>query len=150
MIKKLLLTTLFSAVALLLIVGGINRTRDRLAQVAELNGPPTNQELNGRFGNTPGEHEADVPERWITVKATVTDIRSNGLWLELADGSQARARRAAWEFAQSQGFSAQIGDALQLTGYYTNNGFEIVTMHNQATGQNVALRDENGRALWNR
>lgn len=144
MIRKLLLGTLFSAAALLLIVGGVNRTLDRLAQVSE-----SNQTGGQRAGAiTHEEHESVAIEQWETAVATVTNIRNNGLWLQLSDGTQARARRAAWEYAQEQGFMAQIGDKIILTGYATTGGFEIVTMRNQENGLEVTLRDENGRSLW--
>lgn len=146
MIKKLLLTTLFSAAALLLIVGGVNRTLDRLAQVSE-----SAQTGGQRAGATNREeHQNMAIGQWETAVATVTNIRNNGLWLQLSDGTQARARRAAWEYAQEQGFMAQIGDKIILTGYTTTGGFEIVAMHNQENGLEVALRDENGRALWHK
>lgn len=138
MSKKRLLAAGFAILAVLLIIGGVYRTRERLATTA----------VQGE-ANANNENEDQVPQaRWETAVATVTAIRSNGLWLELEDGTQARARRAAWGYAREQGFSAEVGDLLTLTGYRTSGGFEITTMVNEENGQEVALRDENGRSLW--
>ncbi|MBK8986874.1 MAG: hypothetical protein IPM39_12500 [Chloroflexi bacterium] len=145
MFKKLFLGTLFGLVTLLLIVGGVNRTLDKLGDANE----PLGQQV-GSSVEAADHEENDVvaAENWQTAVATVTNIRANGLWLELADGTQARARRAAWEYAQSQGFSAAVGDAIRLTGYRTADGFEIVALRHETTGAEVRLRDENGRSLW--
>ncbi len=136
--KKLILGALLGFIALLLVIGGLNRTRDRLAQTANNDAGAANSAADN----------GSSPDKWETAGATVTAIRSNGLWLELEDGTQARARRAAWNYAQEQGFTAEVGDRISLTGYMTTGGFEIVSMHNEENGREVALRDEDGRSLW--
>ncbi len=137
MTKKRLLALLFAILVVLLIMGGINRSRDLLSQSPD-----------GQTETNPDNQNLVPSEKWETAVATVTAIRSNGLWLELEDGAQARARRAAWGYAREQGFSAEVGDRLTLTGYRTSGGFEIATMVNEENGGEVALRDENGRSLW--
>jgi hypothetical protein len=145
MFKNLLLGTLFTLVTLLLIVGGVNRTLDKLGDANE----PLGQQGGSSVETADQEaHEGVAAENWETAVATVSSIRNNGLWLELTDGTTARARRAAWEYAQSQGFSAQVGDTILLTGYRTNENFEIVALRHEVTGVEVRLRDENGRSLW--
>lgn len=136
--KKLILGTLLGLITLLLVIGGLNRTRDRLVQ---------SNDNDAGAANLAADDEASS-DKWEMARATVTAIRSNGLWLELEDGTQARARRAAWNYAQEQGFTAEGGDRISLTGYMTTGGFEIVSMHNEENGLEAVLRDENGRSLW--
>ena len=126
-------------------MGGVNRTLDKLGDANE----PMGQQGGSSVEASDHEaHEVVAAENWETAVATVRSIRNNGLWLELTDGTTARARRAAWEYAQSQGFSAQVGDTILLTGYRTSENFEIIALVHQATGVEVRLRDENGRSLW--
>jgi hypothetical protein len=37
---------------------------------------------------------------------------------------------------------------VQLTGFYEEADFEIQALHNLASGQSLALREQNGRPLW--
>ncbi|MCA9958481.1 MAG: hypothetical protein KC413_03270 [Anaerolineales bacterium] len=152
MIKKLILGTLFAGLLALLIIGGMRRTQDKLEQAAET---VARQNGNGN-GNTYAatdshdDHEATAVTAtvWQTVTASVTDVRPNGLWLQLANNQTVRIRRQPWAFAQTQGFNAQIGDTVRLTGYSDASNFEVCTAENLTSGHTVHLRDEHGHSLW--
>jgi len=51
-------------------------------------------------------------------------------------------------YAVSQGFAAQVGDAVLLTGFYEGESFEIVELSNQTSAQVIQLREPGGRPLW--
>lgn len=140
MFKKILLGAAFMGLIALLVIGGIRRTQEKLTQTT-----------------TTGDHETDdnhdidgetAVDEWQTVTATVSNVRANGLWLQLENGETIRLRQQPWAYAQTQGFSAQAGDTIRLTGYTNAGGFEVCTAHNLASGQKMRLRDENGRSLW--
>jgi len=154
MIKKLLLAVLLGSLIVALVWGGINRTRSTFEEAGERNGPGQESGAgNGRAATTdPASHEALEESvssaQWVTVYASVTEIRSTGAWLRLDSGEIIRVRRAPWEYALSQGLSLQMGDRVELTGYGVGQNFEPCIVHNLAVEQKVALRDEDGRSLW--
>jgi len=153
--KKIVLGTLFAGLIGVLVIGGINRTKAKFEQVAETavsNTPKSENDGNNpqssRAYETHDEQKTAVSD-WQTTTATVTNVRDQGLWLQLPDGSTTRIRKQPWAYVISQGFTAQVGDSLLLTGYAKESGFEICVVENAASGQIAELRDENGRSLWN-
>jgi hypothetical protein len=116
--------------------------------------------------NTPGYQEAQGGDRglsgidstgkgvavgeegWIQFSGTVTGINPELLQVRLEDGKLLEMSRRAWWFAQDQGFSASIGDQLNLTGFIEGDEFETAELENLTTGFSVAIRDENGKPLW--
>ena len=147
MFKKMILGTLFAGLIVILVIGGIVRTRAKLDQAAET--AVSNSTTTGHENHEDHEQQRTAVSEWQTVSATVTNVRNQGLWLQLQTGSTVRIRKQPWAFAQSQGFTAQIGDVVTLTGYTDGAEFEICVIENPAAGQMAQLRDENGRSLWN-
>lgn len=140
MFKKIFLGAAFMGLIALLVIGGIRRTQEKLTQTTT-----TGDHETGDNHDIDGETAVD---EWQTVTATVSDVRANGLWLQLENGETIRLQRQPWVYAQKQGFSAQAGDTVRLTGYTNADGFQICTAHSPASGQKIRLRDENGRSLW--
>ena len=95
-----------------------------------------------------GEGLAVEADSWSEVKGIVTSIDPDLLQVQLADRSVIEISRRAWWFSQEQGFSASIGDQVNLTGFFEGNEFETARLDNLTTGFSVAIRDENGRPLW--
>lgn len=85
--------------------------------------------------------------QWETVEGTVVAIDADQLTVATATGEIQIADRP-WDFAQQQGFAAQVGDPITLTGFYENGEFEVGQFHNGASGQVVPIREESGRPLW--
>ena len=148
MFKKMILGTLFAGLIVILVIGGIVRTRAKLDQAAET-AVSNSTSTAGHENHEDHEQQRTAVSEWQTVSATVTNVRNQGLWLQLQTGSTVRIRKQPWTFAQSQGFTAQIGDVVTLTGYTDGAEFEICVIENPAAGQMAQLRDENGRSLWN-
>ena len=148
MIKNIVLGSLFGLIVIGLVIGGVNRSREKFAQVAAANEP-----LNRQTAVRDQDHDHDYeqtysPVSWETTTAVVYEQRPNGLWLRDDDGRELRIRRAAWEYAQSLGFTAEVGDSVTLTGYQAGADFEIGLMRHNGNGLEIGLRDDNGRALW--
>ena len=70
-----------------------------------------------------GTGQAEVDE-WLTLPGTVASVDADVLVVETAGGEVAVENRGWW-YAQEQGFAAQIGDELVLTGFYENEDFEV-------------------------
>jgi len=183
MIKNILLGVLFTAIAGVLIFGGVNRT---LAK--QDNEVRTYEEGGGGYGRNAAEEGARRPaegwlaapggaysggqgggygygrqeaaasgapqpqaevNEWITLEGQAASADTTCLIVTISAGEQIEISGRAWSYAQEQGFSANAGDALQLTGFYDSGElFETGAIANQTSGQTVALRDENGRPRW--
>jgi hypothetical protein len=98
-------------------------------------------------GDGTGTGNAEVNE-WLTISGTALSVDSSAMIVQTPDGQEIIAEGRGWRFALEQGFSAQAGDALTLTGFYENDEFEVGQIVNNSTGQAVQIREENGRPLW--
>ena len=153
MVKKVVLGLLLVGLIGILVAGGVTRT---LAKTGTEEGYGRGQG-NGqsvansqgditRNGDQTGTGQAEVDE-WLTLSGTVTSVDADLLVVETAGGEVAMENRGWW-YAQEQGFAAQVGDELVLTGFYENEDFEVGQIENLTTGQAVTLRDETGRPMW--
>ena len=98
-------------------------------------------------GDRTGSGEAKVNE-WLLIEGTVVSVDENTLVVQTTAGTQVRVENRAWWFAQEQGFSAQSGDQVTLTGFYEGADFEVGQIANDTSNQIVLIRDETGRPLW--
>ncbi|GAB4443667.1 MAG: hypothetical protein Kow00120_13140 [Anaerolineae bacterium] len=98
-------------------------------------------------GNGGGTGQAEV-EAWLTLQGAVASVDADALTVALDDGGAMIVEGRAWSFAQAQGFWAQAGDAVALTGFYDGDKFEAGQISNLTSGQSLPLRDDAGRPLW--
>jgi hypothetical protein len=98
-------------------------------------------------GDGTGTGQAQV-DAWLQIEGSVTSVSADQLVVQTLAGEQLVVENRPWWFAQEQGFAAQTGDNVILTGFYENNDFEAGQIANLTSGQTVAIRDESGRPLW--
>jgi hypothetical protein len=96
-------------------------------------------------GSSTGQAQVDI---WLQLHGAVVSVDADVLVIRIADGTQVSVENRPWWFAQEQGFSAQIGDEITLTGFYEDDAFEVGRIDDVTTGQTVLLRDEDGRPMW--
>lgn len=162
MLKKIVLAVVLIGLVGLLVLGAVNRT---LAKTATDEGYGNGQGAgNGNgggqgngggsqgnggsqaYGDGTGTGQAQVDE-WLTLTGAVTAVDADLLAVDTA-GGEVLVENRGWWYAQEQGFAAQVGDQVTLTGFYENDAFEVGHIDNLTTGQSVTLRDENGRPMW--
>jgi hypothetical protein len=105
----------------------------------------------GNGGLRGGQGQADAAayaNEWLTLSGTVLNVDANALSVSLASGEQMVVDGRAWSYAQEQGFTAQPGDALTLTGFYDGDTFEVGRIENLTQQVSVTLRDDSGRPQW--
>ena len=98
-------------------------------------------------GDQTGTDQAQVTE-WVTLQGTVVSADQNALVVKTGDGGQVAVENRPWLFAQEQGFSAQVGDQVTLTGFYEDSDWEVGQITDSTNGKTVLLRDESGRPGW--
>ena len=164
MVKKIVLITLFVGLVGVLVAGGINRTIAKTSDGNEThgqdagavesdtghNGNGSQDSSGGGGGNqgaTNGSGRAAV-DAWLEFAGTAVAVDNEALEVELESGEELSVTGRPWRFALENGFAAAPGDALVLTGFYDGDLFEVGAIANQSTGQEIQIRDENGRPLW--
>ncbi len=112
-------------------------------------GSGQNNGANANSGNgTPsGEGEAEV-NAWIILEGTVIAMEDDLWTITLTDGTTLEIEGRALSFAEESGFTTDLNHTLSLTGFYENGDFEVGAIDDLTSGENVLLRDENGRPLW--
>ncbi len=128
MLKKLILRTLLVSLIVVLVVGAINRTIDKTMQTAQ--------------------NYSQNMEAWLEVQGAVVSAGADAMIIETGDGEQMIVEGQPWSFAQEEGFRAEVGDTVTLTGFYEDDEFKVGSINNNSTGQTVQLRAENGKPGW--
>lgn len=98
-------------------------------------------------GDGLGTGQAQV-DQWLTLAGTVTVVNADEMLVQIDGGGEVLMEGRAWRFLQEQGFQVQVDQRLSLTGFYEGDDFEVGAVDNLSTGQNVSIRDTNGRPLW--
>jgi len=105
------------------------------------------QDGESATGDQLGTGQAQVTE-WVTLQGTVVSVDQNALVVETGTGEQIVIENRPWLFAQEQGFLAQVGDKVTLTGFYESDAFEVGQITDSNNGKTVSLRDDGGRPGW--
>jgi len=98
-------------------------------------------------GDGLGEGQAEVGEQ-VTELGTVVSVSSELVVIELSDGSLQDLEGRVLSFLIEQGFSLSEGDELTIIGFYEGDKFETIQIVNDTSGENIRVRDQNGRPLW--
>lgn len=159
MFKKIFIGTVMVGLIGILVAGAINRTNATSGSTEARgqgrgSGNVTTAYAAGRSqggerptGDQLGVGQAQVSE-WVTLKGAVVSVDQNALAAEIGAGEQVVIENRPWLFAQEQGFAAQVGDEVTLTGFYEGDAFEVGQITDTTNGKTVSLRDEGGRPGW--
>lgn len=90
-----------------------------------------------------------APEEWMTYAGVVVQTPEDGEELVIAtENGEEVAVGTGPSYMAAQGFTLQIGEIVQVQGYWEDNEFKGVQVTRLADGQTIALRDEVGRPAW--
>jgi hypothetical protein len=174
MLKKVILGTLFAGLIAVLVIGAINRTvdksedstqsaghgRDQNQSDQEVRNNQQEKDIQGGGGQGNGggrsaeERTGQYPnyqdeiDEWITYDGIVTQLPAEGvdLVMETADGEMV-VGTGPLSLAEL-GVEMQVGDAIEVRGYWEDDELKAAEFTLLATGQIVALRDGWGRPVW--
>jgi hypothetical protein len=88
-----------------------------------------------------------VPANWYSAQGRITAINGDEMRVATTDG-EVLVEGQPWQYALGQGFTAQVGDEMRLSGYDEDDEFKVGWLENLSTGYGVMLRDETGRPGW--
>ena len=93
--------------------------------------------------------QADVTaEEWLTVKGTVVSVADDLVEIKSAAGEVIPFEGRPLSFAQEQGFSLKVGDAVELAGFDENGEFKLGQVTSLGSRTSITLRDASGRPGW--
>lgn len=144
--KKMLLWSLYLVIVLLLVAGGVNRTAAKLG--VDLDYPVFQSRPNNQEVDQGSDENSTVSRDIVAQTGVVIEISQRATTLESNSGETILLERRPWRFALESGLTVNLGDQIQLLGFYDGEYFEIAVITNLATGQSIKLRDENGHPLW--
>jgi len=171
MLKKVALGTLLVALIGILVGGAIIRTENVEArgpgqgrgagesvgyeaqQTGRNSGADT--QYDGRGGYSEGTVERQypnndsAPEAQILYQGVVTQAPAAGvdLVVRTADGQEVMIGTGPG-YMETQGFTLQVGETVQVSGYWADDEFKAFEITRLADGQTITLRDEAGHPAW--
>jgi hypothetical protein len=98
-------------------------------------------------GYTAGTGLAQVDEVY-QITGAVTFVDADQSIVVDETGSQTVIENRAWWYALEDGFTAEVGDQVHLTGFYDEGVFEAIQLENLTQSITVQIREESGRPLW--
>jgi len=91
---------------------------------------------------------ADHPsESWMELTGKVTTLEDDRVVVETDEGSVEVHLGPEW-YWEAEGITLEVGDVVEIVGFYEGNTFEVAEVENLTGGGAVSLRDETGRPLW--
>ena len=113
--------------------GGVSNSRGQNGQSAD--------------GDHIPDPQASVDE-WITLTGTLVSFQGGSMTMSTAEGELIAFQTGQPRFFAEQGVTFQVGDEIQLVGFYQGEQFSAGEITQLSTGLRVMLRDPNGRPLW--
>jgi hypothetical protein len=98
-------------------------------------------------GQNRDDAESITAADWLTESGEALEVSADLLLVDTGSGDMLIEGRA-WRFALEEGFEIQVGDSLQMSGFWEDGEFKPGVIENQSTGETVTLRDPDGRPLW--
>ena len=160
--RHIIATSIVVGLAAVLVIGGVGRTQAKTSFASE---NYTQGAGNGSGnGNNGGgyqtvDHDAQTPygvplvlaaeqfSETETLTGTVQSYDAYELWVNTDQGDILIDGRSL-SFAQDSGFTANVGDSVNLYGFFEDGDFEVIRINNLTSGQITTLRDESGRPGW--
>ena len=85
----------------------------------------------------------------INLSGEVITVTPDFLQVRDSSGSDIMIENRAWWYAQEQGFFANVGDQLELVGFYDDHGvLEVSWIANRTLSSEVQIRDDGDRPYW--
>jgi len=93
--------------------------------------------------------QADVTAaEWLTVQGHVVRVADDLVEIKTAAGEVIPFEGRPLSFAQEQGLSLKVGDAVELAGFDEDGEFKLGKVKSLGSGASVQLRDASGRPGW--
>ena len=157
MVKKIMLWTVYVLIVGLLVFGAANRTSAKTDQGLLFGN--LDEIIGGRGqgnGSTEeyGEYEAADHEEileeqdWLTLSGQITAVGSEAIEIQTGTAGILEIEGRSWRFSQELGYIPEVGNKVEVQGFYENGEFEVSIIQDLTIDQVFQLRDEYGKPMW--
>ena len=129
--------------------GQVLAIRNETGQPMWSGGVSNSRGQNGQSAD--GDHIPNpqaVVDEWITLTGTLVSFQGGNMTMSTTNGDLIAFQTGQPRFFAEQGVTFQVGDEIQLVGFYQGEQFSAGEITQLSTGLRVMLRDPNGRPLW--
>jgi hypothetical protein len=143
MARKIIGWLVYGIIISLLVWGGIYRTK-----TLDLLSPESGKT------NTIEDTNKNQSDLLVSCTGKVIEITNQSITIRLAgcetptDATDIKIERRGWRYLHTSGFEVNIGDVVELDGFFENGIFETSAITQQTTGLTFQLRDEFGHPVW--
>lgn len=102
----------------------------------------------GNGGGTRSDMDRTDTHQWVTLQGNAMTVHEDTLLVQTDGGDQIAVEGRPWQFAQGDGFWAELDDEVTVVGFYEGEESKASRIDNLTSGQSVLLRDGDGRPMW--
>lgn len=118
------------------------------ASAGQGNGAAGSDSANGLADGTHTQQPQAEVDEWVTVSGTISEMVRSQMTITTADGQTISFQSGQPSFMATQGVVFNVGDEIEVLGFWQGDTFNAGDITKVATGERVMLRDPNGRPLW--
>jgi len=102
----------------------------------------------GNQGNRLGDRDSDEIVESLQENGLVTAVNEDALLVDTTRGETLIVEGRTWMYALDQGFQAEVGDQLALSGFYEDGEWKTSEIENLSKGMSLVIRSDRGRPIW--
>ncbi len=102
----------------------------------------------GNQGNRQGDRDSDEVVEPLQEIGVVTAVNGDVLVVDTDRGETLIVEGRTWMYTLDQGFQAEVGDQLALSGFYEDGEWKTNEIENLSNGMRLVIRSDRGRPMW--
>ena len=103
----------------------------------------------GQKGGAEPSGEAGAAIDWLILSGVVSDVSEDALVIELDPDGLLTIEGRTWSFIQEQGFEVEVGDGIEVRGFYEDGEFKVSELETLGeSARSIAIRSDGGRPNW--
>lgn len=103
---------------------------------------------DGQVSGEPLQGSQVQVDEWLTITGTLMSFQGANMTIGTPEGDLITFQTGQPRFFASQGVTFQVGDEIEVLGFYEGQQFMAGEITQVSTGLWVMLRNPNGRPLW--
>jgi len=108
---------------------------------------------SGRNGSSSGGGEelnlaAEEEHDWVSLDGVVVSLDAESLWIDTDEDENLEITGRAWRYILEMGFELEVGDRVELEGFYEEGEFEVSYLVDLTSEDSLQIREDSGRPMW--
>jgi len=118
------------------------------------------EEINPRSGQGSGSTASSSASReelnlaaeeehdWVSLDGVVVSLDAESLWIDTDEDENLEITGRAWRYILELGFELEVGDRVELEGFYEEGEFEVSYLVDLTSEDSLKIREDSGRPMW--